>query len=780
MRFLHNYLKKRLLKTLLFLKQKNKQMKTIYRIAKTELNTMFYSPVAWVVLVIFSIQSSWKFFDTVQRFEKAQKIGEGMHNLTQTVFSGFSGLYTEMQEYLYLYIPLLTMGLVSREINSGSIKLLLSSPIKIKEIVLGKYLAIAVYCLLFIGILGLQVVIAYFSIENLDIKFAFSGLIGLYLLVCTYAAIGLFMSCLTSYQVVAAISTLVVLAGLNFIGKLWQDIEYVKDITYFLSIAGRANEMLGGLIISKDVLYFLLVSGLFIVLSIYKLQTGRDAQTISKRVLKYTVLISIVLSLGYITSRAPLTLYHDMTRTKDRTLTKTSLDIVKKMEGPIKITTYVNLLDINYHMAMPYSQNYDKSSFEQYTRFLPQIQMEYVYYYDISTNAALYAQNPGLNDKQLAEKMVESQDLKLKKLYTPAEIKKIIDLGPEQNRVVRTVEYNGQKTFLRMYDDLFKVPFEKEISASLKRLVYNPVKIVFATGNMERSIEKNGDKNYKTGFNEITFRNSLINQGFDVASVDINAQNIPEQTSILIIADPKTQLSQGALDRINKYIDQGKNLMLLAEPETNSALTAITDKLGLGFTKQTLVQESETNSPDFLVTDLQRNIDSTLIKFSPNPNNNPIPFLGSSGIKTVKDTGFKVTPLLKTNNQPAWESQTGITSVSPELKKQPAVKAIPLVVALTRNIKGKSQKIIVAGDADFMGNAELSRGGSGTFQFVTDIFSWFSNYEFPIDTTRPESTDNKITINANQVFINKIVFIGLFPLLIILSGAFILIRRNRR
>ncbi|CAD0002650.1 Gldg family protein [Flavobacterium chungangense] len=755
-------------------------MKTIYRIAKTELNTMFYSPVAWVVLVIFSIQSSWKFFDTMERFERLQKMGQGVENLTQTIFSGFSGLYTEMQQYLYLYVPLLTMGLVSREINSGSIKLLLSSPIKIKEIVLGKYLAIAVYCSLFIAILGLQIVVAYFSVENVDLKFALSGLIGLYLMVCTYAAIGLFMSCLTSYQVVAAISTLVVLAGLNFIGKLWQDVEYVKDITYFLSIAGRANEMLEGLIISKDVFYFIFVSALFIVLSIYKLQTGRDAQSISKRVLKYTLLITIVLSLGYITSRAPLTLYHDMTRTKDRTLTQNSLEIVKQMNGPIKITAYDNLLDVNYYMAMPYFQNQDIESFAKYTRYLPQIEMEYVYFYDTSTNTELYTKNPGLNDKQLAEKMVESQDMKLKKLYTPAEIKKIIDLAPEQNRVVRTVEYNGKKTFLRFYDDFFKSPSEKEISAALKRLVIKAPKIVFATGNMERSIDKAGDKNYKTGFNEITFRYSLINQGFDVTSVDINAHNIPADTDILILADPKTQLSQGAADRITKYIDQGKNVILLAEPETNSTLAAITEKLGISFTKQALVQESEINSPDYLVTELQRNIDSTLIKFSPNPNNNPIPFLGSSGIKTIKDAGFKVTPLLKTNNQPAWEAQTGITSVSEDLKKQPAVKSVPLVVALTRNVKGKTQKIIVAGDADFMGNAELSRGGSGTFQFFLDIFSWFSNYEFPIDTTRPKSTDNKITINANQVFINKIVFIGVFPLLIILSGAFILIRRNRR
>ena len=755
-------------------------MKTIYRIAKTELNTMFYSPVAWVVLVIFSIQSSWKFFSTLERFEKSQKLGSSMDNLSQIIFSGFSGLYTEMQNYLYLYVPLLTMGLVSREINSGSIKLLLSSPIKIKEIVLGKYLAIAAYCSLFIAILGLQVLIAYFSIENVDLKFAISGLIGLYLLVCTYAAIGLFMSCLTSYQVVAAISTLVVLAGLNFIGKLWQDVEIVKDITYFLSIAGRANEMLEGLIISKDVFYFVLVSSLFIVLSIYKLQTGRDAQTISKRALKYTLLITVVLSLGYITSRAPLTLFCDMTRNKDKTLTKNSLSIVEKIQGPLKITTYVNLLDINYFMVLPASQNSDKASFEKYTRFLPQTEMEYVYYYDKSNNEALYAQNPGLNDKQLAEKMVETQDMKLKKLYSPEEIKKIIDLGPEQNRVIRTVEYNGQKTFLRFFDDLFKAPMEKEISASLKRLVVPAPKIVFATGNMERSVDKNGDKNYKTGFNEITFRYSFINQGFDVSSVDINAQDIPEQTSILVIADPKTQLSQGAVDRITKYINQGKNLMLLTEPETNSSLASITDKLGIGFTKQTLVQESETNSPDFLVAELQKDVDSTIIKFSPNPNKNPIPFLGSSGILTVKDAGFKVTPLLKTNTQPVWESQTGITSISEDLKKQPSSKEIPLVVALTRNINGKTQKIIVAGDADFMGNAELSRGGSGTFQFVTDIFSWFTNYEFPIDTTRPKNIDKKITVSAKQVSACKIIFIGLFPLLIILGGAFILIRRNRR
>jgi len=237
-------------------------------------------------------------------------------------------------------------------------------------------------------------------------------------------------------------------------------------------------------------------------------------------------------------------------------------------------------------------------------------------------------------------------------------------------------------------------------------------------------------------------------------------------------------LSQGAVDRINKYVDQGKNLLVLAEPETNSALAKITDKLGINFTKQALVQESGENAPDYLVSEFAKNIDPKMIKVT--PAKNIIPFLGSSGITANPNSGFKATTLLKTNSNKVWEAPAGITSISEDLKKQPSQSDVPLVVALTRKVNGRDQKIIVSGDADIMSNSELSRGGSGTFQFFTDSFSWLTNYEFPIDTVRPPSTDNKIITTANALFMNRILFITAFPLLIILLGAFILIRRNRR
>jgi len=105
------------------------------------------------------------------------------------------------------------MGLISREINGGTIKLLYSSPVKIQQIVFGKYLAMMVYSLVLIAIVGIFMIAGMFNIKSADGGMLLSGTLGFYLLLCTYSAIGLFMSCLTTYQVVAAVSTFVMIGN---------------------------------------------------------------------------------------------------------------------------------------------------------------------------------------------------------------------------------------------------------------------------------------------------------------------------------------------------------------------------------------------------------------------------------------------------------------------------------------------------------------------------------------------------------------------------------------
>ena len=255
-------------------------MKTIFRLAKTELRILFCSPVSWLILVIFAFQAGLSFSDNFGGQLKRQALEYGLGDITLETFAGYVGLMTSMVRNLYLYIPLITMGLMSRELSSGSIKFLYSSPITTRQIILGKYLSMMIYGAMLMAILLIYIIFGAFTIENMDLPLALTGLLGLYLLTCAYAAIGLFMSSITSYQVVAAMGTLAILAVLNFIGDVGQGIAFVRDITYWLSMSGRAYKFLAGMICSEDMLYFIIVISLFILLSIMRLQSGRKKRSL--------------------------------------------------------------------------------------------------------------------------------------------------------------------------------------------------------------------------------------------------------------------------------------------------------------------------------------------------------------------------------------------------------------------------------------------------------------------------------------------------------------------
>ncbi len=144
-------------------------MKMILKLARTELQSLFFSPIAWLIMIIFTIQASLAFTNVMDSIVNMQELGHSFHNLTQRVFSHpRSGLYTIVQQYLYLYIPLLTMGLMSKEISSGSIKLLYSSPINNTQIIIAKYLSMVFYSLIIAVILFVFTVYGSFTIENFD------------------------------------------------------------------------------------------------------------------------------------------------------------------------------------------------------------------------------------------------------------------------------------------------------------------------------------------------------------------------------------------------------------------------------------------------------------------------------------------------------------------------------------------------------------------------------------------------------------------------------------
>lgn len=764
-------------------------MKTIYKIARTELQTLFYSPVAWLILVIFTFQASMAFTDMLGGYVRSQSLGYRLWSVTEGAFGGMRGLFTQMQQYLYLYIPLLTMGLMSRELSSGSIKLLYSSPVTNTQIILGKYLSMMIYGLVLTGILMVYMIFALFAVKSADFPAMLSGLLGLYLLLCAYAAIGLFMSSVTSYQVVAAMGTLAILAVLNYVKGMWQDIEFVRDITYWLAIGGRADEFIRGLICSEDVLYFVIVIVLFLMLSIICLQGRRQKTSWMVTWGKYAGVVVVAMLMGFLTSRPKLMAFYDATRTKMRTLTPNSQDIVARMDGGLTITTFVNILEENYWAGLPRSVNDDLRRFRMYTRFKPEIKMKYIYYYDKAENPSLDKSYPNLSDRGRMLKRAEIWDLDSNMFMRPEEVKKIVDLKPEGNRFVRLLERdNGEKTFLRIFDDLQRFPFETEISASFKRLVMELPLVGFVKGHGERDCIREGDRDYNRFAQDKPFRHSLINQGFDFTEVTLD-KPIPEKVDIIVIADMRYAMTEQEKANLGAYIARGGNLVVAGEPRRQEVMNPIVEQFGVKFLPGRLVKVSENFDPDFIIARPTKEAQDIAYIFETLYRREYVVTMpGSTALEYTEDKGFKVTPLFVSDTIGSWNEVETTDFLDDTVRLNPAAgeveRSYPTVLALSRQMGDKEQRIVILGDADCLSNGEISISRkdvpAANYYLISGSFFWLSEEEVPIDVRRPTPPDNAVNLGMNAMYYWKIVLMGLWPAILAFFAIFIWVRRRGR
>jgi len=766
-------------------------MKMIYKIARAELQTLFYSPIAWLILIIFTIQASMALCNVFEWQITYKSLGYDLSNLSMTMFADrHRGLFMVVQQYLYLYIPLLTMGLMSRELSSGSIKLLYSSPVTNTQIILGKYLSMIFYALVITSILLIFMIFSSFTIGNFDFIGVSAGLLGLFLLICAYAAIGLFMSSLTSYQVVAAIGSLAVLSVLNMVGSMWQDIEFVRDIAYWLSIRGRSSEFINGMIGSEDVLYFLVVISLFLSLSILRLKAIRQKTSLSVSLTRYIGVAFIAVLLGYVSSRPVMMFYFDATRTNQNTLTPNSQKIVAQMKGDLTINTYVNILDKYYYLGLPKRELRDIESFKQYLRFKPDIKMNYIRYYDKVNNPGLDKRYPGLSDRERMLEYAKTFKLDSNMFKTPTEIRAMENLLPEGNRFVRTlVRESGEKTFLRVFDDMQVTPSEAEITAAFKRLVMDLPEIGFVKGHGERECVKAGDRDYSIFAQERTFRYSLINQGFDYTEVNLDNE-VPETVNILVIADVKSDLSPVQQSNLDKFIAKGGNLLIAGEPERQSFMNPLIAQFGVEFLPGRLVKPSVNFSPDFIMT-------------TPTPEGAEMMYLldemlkedyvttmpGTTGLKYTEDKGYKVTRLLVTDTTGVW-NELETTAFADDTVKMNAtageepMSMVPTALSLNRKVGDKEQKIVILGDADCISNSEISISrkdvSAANYYLIMGAFFWMSDNEVPIDVRRPSPPDTTLSMDISDVTTTRWFFIGLFPLAMIIFYILLWIRRKGR
>lgn len=241
-------------------------------IARHELRRMYQGPLAWLILALTQFFLAVTFFTLVSRYQDAPDtfVNRGITITVVATTLQSAGLL------LLLVTPFLTMRLISDERRSGTLTLLLSAPIPIRKIIIGKYLGIMGYFLIMLFMISLMPLSLAFG-TRLDLGLLASGMAGLLLLTSSFAAIGLFASTLTRQPVIAAALTFALLFMFWSIHVLSQtDNETLAAITSYLSMQIHLNYLLTGMFRSIDVIYYLLLSGVFVLLSILRLDAIRS------------------------------------------------------------------------------------------------------------------------------------------------------------------------------------------------------------------------------------------------------------------------------------------------------------------------------------------------------------------------------------------------------------------------------------------------------------------------------------------------------------------------
>lgn len=244
-------------------------------------------------------------------------------------------------------------------------------------------------------------------------------------------------------------------------------------------------------------------------------------------------------------------------------------------------------------------------------------------------------------------------------------------------------------------------------------------------------------------------------------TVSVSAGAIDTGLTALVIADPKTAFMEADLAKIRQYIAWGGNLLIAGEPDRQGLLNPIVSNLGITFAEGRLTKISEDFAPDFVLSQFSPEADRVSAQFaSIRKGRGIVAMPGVSGVEYARGGAFHIVPILVAASTPA----TG-----------------PVAVALTRHVGSKEQRIMIVGDADFMSTAEMVRHipRTANFDFTTELFSWLNYGTYPVDTSRPKTSD-AININRDGILVVRVLFFCILPLLLLIYGTSLLVFRKRR
>ena len=536
----------------------------MYSILKKEITSYLSSLVAYVTIGVFLVVLGlflWVFPDS---------------SILDYGYAGLDSLFSTAP-YLFMFlIPAITMRSLAEERREGTFELLLTRPLTDWQIVLGKYFA----SLLLVLFALIPTLVYYYSVYvlgnpvgNIDTGAVIGSYIGLFLLGACFSAIGLFASSISKNQIIAfTIAVFLCFFFYSGFDSLSQILSLQSLTLEDLGITEHYQSISRGVLDTRDLVYFIIVSGIFIWLTLFVLLRQRQ-KTINNKV---TIgVVAVLFVLGFI-STLTFTRF-DFTKEKRYTLSPISRQIMNSVAQPLKVTVY--LQGDNFQPWMKRLQHATRDMLGDLQAYShDNIQYEFV--------------NPIANIKGLS-------DDQQKAVYDSLEAKGIVgqgysiktDNGVSQMLIFpqALIQYKGQTIAVNLLQSRMGLSEDEVANNSIQNLEYafsSAIKKITSGGKPEVG--------FTEGHNELTdvqlySAMKTLGDGYDVGRVDL--KTIPFagllQIKLLFIPKPDKPFTELEKFKLDQYIMRGGKVVWTID-QVNAELDSLRGHGGeeMAFPKQ--------------------------------------------------------------------------------------------------------------------------------------------------------------------------------------------------
>jgi len=354
------------------------------------------------------------------------------------------------------------------------------------------------------------------------------------------------------------------------------------------------------------------------------------------------------------------------------------------------------------------------------------------------------------------------------------------DLAPERVRELGIA--SGGEIVIRYQGRSEKIQTlsEQQLTNALLRLTRQDQRwIVFLSGHGER--RAGGETNHGLG----AFSQELERKGLNVETISLVETEIPANTNLLVLASPQSDLLPGEMQKLHTYVEQGGNLLWLAEPDSPPGLEPLAEQLGVHLLPGTVVDATTQmfgiENPTFVViTGYPRHeVTRAMTKVTVFPE--------AAALEVNDSAAWQAVPLLTTLEH-SWTERGEIEgNIRFDSTLDERAGPLDIGVALTRTPASDTdgveadtgnQRVIVTGDGDFLSNTYL--GNPGNLELGLNMVRWLSHDDATIEIRVKSAPDTSLVLGKVAQGVIAIGFLVGIPLLLLLSGIFIWLRRRRR